>query len=48
MAVASGRYRHPSGYSEGFVKLIDSMLIVDSEMRPNIEDVIELIRNVSR
>lgn len=42
MAVGSGRYRHPGGYSEKFVRLVDSMLVVDPEKRPDIEAVIEL------
>jgi serine/threonine kinase 16 len=42
MAVGSGRYRHPGGYSEKFVNLIDAMLVVDPEKRPDIEAVIEL------
>jgi serine/threonine kinase 16 len=42
MAVASGRYRHPGGYSEKVVKLIDALLIVDPEQRPDIEAVIAL------
>lgn len=42
MAVGSGRYRHPGGYSEKFVKLVDSMLVVDPEKRPDIEAVIKL------
>lgn len=44
MAVGSGRYRHPEGYSEKFVKLIDSLLVVDPEQRPDIEKVIEMTR----
>lgn len=41
MAVGSGRYRHPGGYSEKLVKLIDSMLVVDPEKRPDIEAVLQ-------
>lgn len=42
MAVASGSYRHPrsSPYSEAFKKLIDGMLVVRSEQRPGIDEVI--------
>lgn len=39
MAVGSGRYRHLTGYSQDFVQLIDSMLIVDPENRPDIQKV---------
>jgi serine/threonine kinase 16 len=41
MAVGSGRYRHPdnSSYSEKVRKLIDFMLVVDPEKRPDIEQV---------
>ncbi|RXK39507.1 NAK protein kinase [Tremella mesenterica] len=39
MAVGSGRYRHPGGYSPKLIALIDSMLIVDPEKRPDIEKV---------
>ncbi|WRT67161.1 uncharacterized protein IL334_004127 [Kwoniella shivajii] len=39
MAVGSGRYRHPGGYSPKFVSLIDSMLVVDPEQRPDIQKV---------
>ncbi|KAK4684330.1 serine/threonine kinase 16, partial [Tremellales sp. Uapishka_1] len=44
MSVGSGRYRHPpnSGYSESLRKLIDSMLVVDPENRPDIQKVIDL------
>ena len=44
MAVGSGRYRHPGGYSAKLVKLIDSLLVVDPEKRPAIEQVLELTR----
>lgn len=39
MAVMSGRYRHPGGYSERLTKLIDAMLVVDPEQRPDIQQV---------
>ncbi|WVF72172.1 hypothetical protein IAT40_006984 [Kwoniella sp. CBS 6097] len=42
MAVGSGRYRHPPGYSSKFVALIDAMLVVDPEQRPDIQTVIDL------
>lgn len=42
MAVGSGRYRHPGGYSEKLIKLVDSMLVVDPEKRPDIERVIAM------
>ncbi|OWZ58603.1 serine/threonine kinase 16 [Cryptococcus neoformans c45] len=48
MAVGSGRYRHPTGYSQDFVQLIDSMLIVDPEHRPDIQKVIEMTENILR
>jgi serine/threonine kinase 16 len=48
MAVASGRYRHPGGYSDKFVQLIDSMLVVDPERRPDIETVIESTEQAMR
>ncbi|WVQ98750.1 hypothetical protein IAU59_005881 [Kwoniella sp. CBS 9459] len=41
MAVGSGRYRHPPGYSPKFVALIDAMLVVDPEQRPDIQTVID-------
>ncbi|ODO11615.1 hypothetical protein I350_00397 [Cryptococcus amylolentus CBS 6273] len=41
MAVGSGRYKQPPGYSQKFVALIDSMLVVDPEQRPNIQQVID-------
>lgn len=37
MAVGSGRYRQPSGYSEKLVNLIDAMLVVDPAGRPDIQ-----------
>lgn len=46
MAVGSGRYRHPGGYSDKFVKLIDALLVVDAEERPDIEQVIEMTKAV--
>lgn len=48
MAVGSGRYRHLTGYSQDFVQLIDSMLIVDPENRPDIQKVIEMTENILR
>lgn len=45
MAVASGRYRHPGGYSDKLVTLIDALLVVDPINRPDIETVIELTEN---
>jgi serine/threonine kinase 16 len=48
MAVASGRYRHPGGYSEKLVKLIDALLVVDPEQRPDIELVISLTEKAMR
>ncbi|TXT07279.1 hypothetical protein VHUM_03449 [Vanrija humicola] len=42
MAVLSGRYRHPGGYSERLTKLIDAMLVVDPAQRPDIQKVIDL------
>lgn len=39
MAVMSGRYRHPGGYSDRVTKLIDAMLVVDPEQRPDIQKV---------
>ena len=39
MAVGSGRYKHPEGASERLVKLIDAMLVVDPEKRPDIQQV---------
>jgi serine/threonine kinase 16 len=42
MAVMSGRYRHPAnngGYSEKVKGLIDGMLVVDPERRPDIDQV---------
>ncbi|VDB86674.1 unnamed protein product [Peniophora sp. CBMAI 1063] len=42
MAVMSARYKHPASYqySEGFRKLIDSMLKVDPKDRPDIHQVL--------
>ena len=48
MAVASGRYRHPGGYSEKFTKLIDAMLVVEPSNRPDIETVIDLTEKAMR
>jgi len=42
MAVGSGRYKHPAGASSRLVSLVDAMLIVDPEKRPDIEKVLEL------
>jgi serine/threonine kinase 16 len=39
MAVMSGRYRHPGGYSDRVTKLIDAMLVVDPAERPDIQKV---------
>lgn len=41
MAVGSGRYRHPpnSGYSDKVKELIDAMLVVEPEKRPDITKV---------
>lgn len=39
MAVMSGRYRHPGGYSERLTKLIDALLVVDPAQRPDIQKV---------
>jgi serine/threonine kinase 16 len=41
MAVLNAQYKHPSTsiYSEGFRKLIDSMLISDPTSRPDIHQV---------
>lgn len=46
MAVMSGRYRHPAnngGYSEKVKGLIDGMLVVDPERRPDIDQVRPLL-----
>jgi serine/threonine kinase 16 len=48
MAVASGRYRHPGGYSDKLVKLIDAMLVVEPTNRPDIETVIDLTEKAMR
>jgi serine/threonine kinase 16 len=48
MAVLSGRYRHPGGYSEKLTKLIDACLVVDSAERPDIQKVIELTEAAMR
>lgn len=42
MAVGSGRYRHPSGYSDRLVALIDALLVVNPAERPDIQTVIAL------
>lgn len=47
MAVGSGRYRHGTGYSQDFVQLIDSMLVVDPEQRPDIQKVCSLFNHVN-
>ena len=39
MVVGSGRYKHPEGASPTLVKLIDAMLVVDPEKRPDIQTV---------
>lgn len=39
MAVGSGRYKHPEGASPALIKLIDAMLVVDPEKRPDIQTV---------
>lgn len=40
MSVGSGRYRHPSSpYSDNLKGLIDAMLVVDPEKRPDIDKV---------
>jgi hypothetical protein len=36
MAVGSGRYRQPAGYSEQLRGIIDATLVVDPEARPDI------------
>ncbi|KAK8869785.1 hypothetical protein IAR55_000353 [Kwoniella newhampshirensis] len=46
MAVGSGRYRHPAGYSQKFVSLIDAMLVVDPDQRPDIQETEEALRTV--
>ena len=48
MAVASGRYRHPGGYSDKLVKLIDAMLVVEPANRLDIETVIDLTEKAMR
>ncbi|WVQ70051.1 uncharacterized protein L199_008275 [Kwoniella botswanensis] len=48
MAVGSGRYKHPGGYSQSLVSLIDAMLIVDPEQRPDIQKVIDLTEQAMR
>ncbi|KAL7424144.1 Serine/threonine-protein kinase env7 [Cryptotrichosporon argae] len=48
MAVQSGRYRHPGGGSDRLVALIDSMLVVDPEKRPDIQKVIEMTEAAMR
>lgn len=47
MAVGSGRYRHGTGYSQDFVQLIDSMLVVDPEQRPDIQKVCSLFNHLN-
>ncbi|GMK56986.1 hypothetical protein CspeluHIS016_0308260 [Cutaneotrichosporon spelunceum] len=42
MAVMSGRYRHPGGYSDRVTKLIDATLVVDPAQRPDIQTVLDL------
>lgn len=39
MAVLSGRYKHPAGYSERVTKLIDAMLVPEPSKRPDIQKV---------
>lgn len=39
MAVGSGRYKHPPGLSNRLSDLIDALLVVDPEQRPDIENV---------
>jgi serine/threonine kinase 16 len=40
MAVLNAQYKHPtSGYSQGLKTLIDSMLKVNPEERPDIQQV---------
>ncbi|KAK6902961.1 hypothetical protein I203_108222 [Kwoniella mangroviensis CBS 8507] len=48
MAVGSGRYKHPGGYSQSLVSLIDAMLIVNPEQRPDIQKVIDLTEQALR
>jgi serine/threonine kinase 16 len=48
MAVLSGRYRHPGGYSEKLTKLIDACLVVDVDKRPDIQQVIDLTEAAMR
>nr|XP_031862777.1 uncharacterized protein CI109_001789 [Kwoniella shandongensis]KAA5529849.1 hypothetical protein CI109_001789 [Kwoniella shandongensis] len=48
MAVGSGRYRHPPGYSQTLVSLIDAMLVVDPAQRPDIQRVIDLTETALR
>ena len=44
MAVLNAQYKHPtSSYSQGLKTLIDSMLKVNPQERPNIQQVILLI-----
>ena len=43
MAVLNAQYKHPtSGYSQGLKTLIDSMLKIDPQERPDIQQVILL------
>jgi serine/threonine kinase 16 len=48
LAVQNGRYKHPAGapYSEGVRKLIDGMLKVDPEQRPDIHQVLAVTDRV--
>lgn len=50
MAVMNAQYKHPSNsiYSEGFRKLIDSMLVAEPKERPDIHEVIEKTNAVLR
>ncbi|WWC90008.1 uncharacterized protein L201_004938 [Kwoniella dendrophila CBS 6074] len=48
MAVGSGRYKQPGGYSRSLVSLIDAMLVVDPEKRPDIQKVIDLTEQALR
>ncbi|TFY80826.1 hypothetical protein EWM64_g3188 [Hericium alpestre] len=49
MAVLNARYKHPaSPYSDGFKSLIDSMLKVNPQDRPNIHQVLEATTRLLR
>ncbi|EJT50425.1 serine/threonine-protein kinase [Trichosporon asahii var. asahii CBS 2479] len=48
MAVLSGRYKHPAGYSERVTKLIDAMLVPEPSKRPDIQKVIDLTEAAMR